>query len=146
MRDFIKQKLNQLLIESMPDELIGNINISIPFNKLVIDKLNAEWAIENIKENRPSRSKDKPMQVAMSNDNKYYLLDGYHRLIEAIINGKTSTKGILLNKSFEELKSMDKIGIGCSGGVGDEFCNNFKTVISVDEIKQLINFDVSFRY
>jgi hypothetical protein len=119
----------------MPNELIGNITINIPFNKLVLDKLNLEWAIRNIKEKRPSRSTNKPMQVAVSHDNKYYLLDGYHRLIEAVLNGETSTKGIGLNKSYEELKKMNKIGVGCAGGSGDEFCNNFKTVGSIDMIK-----------
>jgi hypothetical protein len=135
MKNHIKKLLRKCLLESMSKELIGNVNINIPFNKLVIDKLNLEWAIENIKEKRPSRSTDKPMQVAMSRDNKYYLLDGYHRLVEAVINGKTSTKGILLNKSYEELKSMNKIGVGCSGGSGDEFCSNFKNLGSIEMIK-----------
>jgi hypothetical protein len=135
MKSFIKNLVRKQLLESMPKELIGNININIPFNKLIIDKLNLEWAIQNIKENRPSRSSDKPMQVAMGSDNKYYLLDGYHRLVEAVLNGKTSTKGILLNKSYEELKSMNKIGVGCAGGSGDEFCSNFKNLGSVEMIK-----------
>ena len=106
MKNHIKKLLRKCLLESMPKELIGNVNVNIPFNKLVIDKLNLEWAIENIKEKRPSRSTDKPMQVAMSRDNKYYLLDGYHRLVEAVINGKTSTKGILLNKQFFVYKKV----------------------------------------
>ena len=135
MKSFIRNLVRKQLLESMPEELIGNININIPFNKLMIDKVNLEWAIENIKENRPSRSSDKPMQVAMSSDNKYYLLDGYHRLVEAVINGKTSTKGVLINKSYEELKSMNKIGVGCAGGSGDEFCSNFKNLGSVEMIK-----------
>jgi hypothetical protein len=135
MKSFIKNLVRKQLLESMPEELIGNININIPFNKLIIDKLNLEWAIENIKENRPSRSIDKPMQVAMGSDNKYYLLDGYHRLVEAVLNGKTSTKGVLLNKSYEELKSMNKIGVGCAGGSGDKFCSNFKNLGSVEMIK-----------
>lgn len=136
MREFIKNKLKEILCESLPPELIGQINISIPFNKLVIDELNLKWAIQNIKENRLSRSSNQPMQVAMSNNNKYYLLDGYHRLVEAVLNGKTSTKGILLNKSFEELKEMGKINVACLGGIGDKHCNNFKTIGDINFIKQ----------
>jgi hypothetical protein len=139
MKSFIKNLVRKQLLESMSEELIGNVNINIPFNKLMIDKLNLEWAIENIKENRPSKSSNKPMQVAMGSDNKYYLLDGYHRLVEAVINGKTSTKGILLNKSYEELNSMNKIGVGCAGGSGDEFCSNFKNLGSVEMIKNAFN-------
>jgi hypothetical protein len=136
MRNFIKNRIKELLYEGLAPELIGQVNISIPFNKLMLDKLNLDWAIQNIKENRLSRSNNEPMQVAMSNDNKYYLLDGYHRLVEAVINGKTSTKGILLNKSYEELKSMNKIGVGCVGGIGDNYCNNFKTIGDINYIKE----------
>ena len=139
MKSFIKKLLREQLIESMPDELVGNVNISIPFNRLIIDKLNLEWAIRNVIEKRFSRSNDKPMQVAASQNGEYYLLDGYHRLVEAVLNGKTSTKGILLNKPYEELKKMNKIGVGCSGGSGDEFCNNFKTVGSIEMIKNSFN-------
>ncbi|NIQ13326.1 MAG: hypothetical protein GTO02_02615 [Candidatus Dadabacteria bacterium] len=123
----------------MPKEYIGQIKINIPFNKLVIDKLNLEWAIKNIKENRPSRSKDNPMQVAVSRDGKYYLLDGYHRLVEYVMNGKTKTIGIGLNKPYEELKKMGKIGVACRGGVGDDFCNNFKTTGNIEMIKNAFN-------
>jgi len=139
MKSFIKNLIRKHLFESMPKELVGNVSINIPFNKLIIDKVNLEWAIENIKENKLSKSSNNPMQVAMSNDNKYYLLDGYHRLVEAVINGKTSTKGILLNKSYDELKSMNKIGVGCAGGSGDEFCSNFKNLGSVEMIKKAFN-------
>jgi len=45
-------------------------------------------------------------------------------------------KGVLLNKSYEELKKKGMIGVACAGGVGDEFCNNFKTTGSIDMIKQ----------
>jgi hypothetical protein len=117
-------------------EHVSGINVSISFNKLVIDGLNLQWAIENILEGRPSKSKDEPMQVAMGQDNKYYLLDGYHRLVEAVINGKTSTKGVLLNKSMEEMKKMDMIGVACVGGFGDKYCNNFKTKGSIEDIKK----------
>jgi hypothetical protein len=41
-----------------------------------------------------------------------------------------------LNKSYEELKKKGMIGVACAGGVGDEFCNNFKTTGSIDMIKQ----------
>jgi hypothetical protein len=136
MKELIRKQL-RIILESMPNELIGQVWVNIPFNNLVLDKVNLEWAIENITEKRPSRSTDKPMQVAMSRDKKYYLLDGYHRLVEAVMNGKTNTKGILLNKSYEELKSMNKIGVGCSGGSGDEFCSNFKNLGSLDMIKSI---------
>lgn len=127
---------NQVLNEDMGYENLSQIGIDIPFNQLVIDKENLSIAIQNIKESRPSRSKSKPMQVARSNDGKYYLLDGYHRFVEAVVNGKNRTKGVLLNKSYEELKKKGMIGVACAGGVGDEFCNNFKTTGSVDMIKQ----------
>ncbi len=136
MKNSIKKLLREGLIgESMDYEDIGQVNITIRFDKLVVDRLNLDWAINNIKGDRPSRSKDKPMQVAMSNNGNYYLLDGYHRFVEAIINGKKSTKGILLNKSFEKLKGLNKIGVGCQGGIGDEFCSNFKNLGSIDMIK-----------
>lgn len=136
MKNFIKHKL-RVILESMPKELIGQIQINIPFNKLVLDKVNLEWAIENIRNKQPSRSKDNPMQVAMSYDHKYYLLDGYHRFVEAVLNGETSTKGILLNKSYEELKKDNKIGVGCAGGIGDEHCGNFKTIGSINMVKPI---------
>jgi hypothetical protein len=135
MKSFIKK----LLREAMDKEDVGQFNVNIPFNKLILDKLNLEWAIRNIKENRPSRSKNNPMQIAIGENNKYYLLDGYHRLVESVINGGTSTKGILLNKSFEELKKQNKIGVGCSGGSGDEFCSNFKNLGSIEMIKNSFN-------
>ena len=138
MKDFIKHRVRTIL-ESMPNELIGQVSINIPFNRLVLDRLNLEWAIDNIKENRPSRSKNNPMQVAMSYDKKYYLLDGYHRLVEAVLSGKSSTRGILLNKTYDELRKNNQIGVGCSGGSGDEHCNNLKTLGSIDMIKQTIN-------
>jgi hypothetical protein len=71
MKSFIKNLIRKHLFESMPKELVGNVSINIPFNKLIIDKVNLEWAIENIKENKLSKSSNNPMQVAMSNDNKY---------------------------------------------------------------------------
>jgi hypothetical protein len=137
MKHLIKKLLREGLIgESMDYEDIGQMSIIIPFNKLVVDKLNLKWAIENIKDSKPSRSKDKPMQVAMGGDGKHYLLDGYHRFVEAIVKGEEkSTKGILLNKSFEKLKELNKIGVGCQGGIGDEFCSNFKNLGSIDMIK-----------
>lgn len=135
MRNFIKSKLRNFLLEKIGEELITSINVNIPFNKLVLDKLNLEWAIENIRDKKPSRSKDKPMQVAMSYGGKYYLLDGYHRFVEAVMAGKTSTKGVLLNTSYDELKKHNKISVGCAGGSGDEYCSNFKNLGSIEMIK-----------
>jgi hypothetical protein len=138
MKQFIKHRIRTIL-ESMPDEHLGSISMNIPFSSLILDRVNLEWAIENIKEKRPSRSKAKPMQVAMSYDRKYYLLDGYHRLVEAVLAGETSAKVMLLNKSYENLKKNNQIGVACNGGSGDEFCNNFKTLGSIDMIKQELN-------
>ncbi len=131
----------QVLNEDMGYENLSQINIDIPFDKLVVDKVNLTTAIENIRGGRPSRSKDNPMQVARSNNGKYYLLDGYHRFVEAILNGKKRTKGILLNKPYEELSKANKIGVGCHGWQShmksyDEFCSNFKELGSIDMIKQ----------
>jgi hypothetical protein len=138
MKQFIKDRIRTIL-ESMPDEHLGTISMNIPFTSLILDRVNLEWAIENIKEKRPSRSKAKPMQVAMSYDRKYYLLDGYHRLVEAVLAGETSAKVMLLNKSYENLKKNNQIGVACNGGSGDEFCNNFKTLGSINMIKQSLN-------
>ena len=134
MRPNIQNKLRSALLESMPDEDIGTIKITIPFDRLVIDGLNLKWAINNIKQKRPSRSKDNPMQIAIDGNGKFYLLDGYHRLVEFVLAGKKNTTGIGLNKSYEELKKLDKIGVGCQGGTGDKFCNNFKTTASIEDI------------
>jgi hypothetical protein len=138
MKDFIKNKLRTIL-ESMADEHLGSISMNISFSSLILDRVNLEWAIENIKEKRPSKSKAKPMQVAMTYDRKYYLLDGYHRLVEAVLAGESSAKVMLLNKSYENLKKNNQIGVACSGGSGDEHCNNFKTLGSIDMIKQSLN-------
>ena len=138
MKDFIKNKLRTIL-ESMADEHLGSISMNIPFSSLILDRVNLEWAIENIKEKKPSKSKAKPMQVAMTYDRKYYLLDGYHRLVEAVLAGESSAKVMLLNKSYENLKKNNQIGVACDGGTGDKFCNNFKTLGSIDMIKQSIN-------
>jgi hypothetical protein len=123
----------------MADEHLGSISMNISFSSLILDRVNLEWAIENIKEKRPSKSKAKPMQVAMTYDRKYYLLDGYHRLVEAVLAGESSAKVMLLNKSYENLKKNNQIGVACSGGSGDEHCNNFKTLGSIDMIKQSLN-------
>jgi hypothetical protein len=138
MKQFIKHRIRTIL-ESMADEHLGTISMNIPFSSLILDRVNLGWAIENIKEKRPSRSKAKPMQVAMSYDRKYYLLDGYHRLVEAVLAGETSAKVMLLNKTYENLKKNNQIGVACNGGSGDEFCNNFKTLGSIDMIKQELN-------
>jgi hypothetical protein len=136
MSNFIKNRLRKFLLESMPDSDVGMIKINIPFNKLVLDAENTKIAIRNIKGNKPSRSKDRPMQIAVGENGKYYLLDGYHRFVEAVANGKKQTVGIGLNKSFEELKKLNKIGVACAGGTGDEFCNNFKTTLTFEDVKQ----------
>jgi hypothetical protein len=136
MSNFIKNRLRSFLLESMPDEDVGMIKINIPFDKLVLDAENTKIAIRNIKGNKPSRSKDKPMQIAIGDNGKYYLLDGYHRFVEAVSEGKKQTIGIGLNKSFEELKKLNKIGVACAGGSGDEFCNNFKTTLTFKDVKQ----------
>ena len=135
MRILIQNKLRNALLESMQDEDIGTMKINIPFDKLVLDAENTKIAIKNIKDNRPSRSKDKPMQIAVGSNGDYYLLDGYHRFIEAVSNGKNQTVGIGLNKSYEELKKLNKIGVACAGGSGDEYCNNFKTTTTFENVK-----------
>ena len=78
MKQFIKNRIRTIL-ESMPDEHLGTISMNIPFSSLILDRVNLGWAIENIKEKRPSRSKAKPMQVAMSYDRKYYLLSEFQK-------------------------------------------------------------------
>jgi len=143
MKQFIKHRIRTIL-ESMADEHLGTISMNIPFSSLILDRVNLGWAIENIKEKRPSRSKAKPMQVAMSYDRKYYLLDGYHRLVEAVLAGETSAKVMLLNKTYENLKNNNQIGVACNGGSGDEFCNNFKTLGSIDMIKQELNEEIIY--
>ena len=136
MNNFIKNKLRTSLLESMPDEDIGTMKINIPFDKLILDAENTKIAIRNIKGGKPSRSKENPMQIAVGGNGNYYLLDGYHRFVEAVSEGKKQTVGIGLNKSFEELKKMNKIGVACAGGSGDEFCNNFKTTLTFEDVKQ----------
>ncbi len=120
--------------EDMGQENLSTIKTKIPFNKLVLDKVNLEWAIENVKSGNLSRSSNKPLQVALSSDGKLYLLDGYHRLTQLVLNGKTNANGIMINKSYEQLKTKDMLGLGCIGGRGDKYCNNFKTIGDINDI------------
>jgi hypothetical protein len=137
MKGLIKYKLrSRFLNESMDAEHLGSVAIMVSVNNVILDDKNLEWAIDNIKENRKSKSGYDVVQICRTteNNNKYYLLDGYHRFVENIIRGNTKIKAMLLNKTYEELKKLDAIAVACAGGRGDKFCNNFKTIGNLDMI------------
>jgi len=141
MKEFIREnlRLNTLIVEYDAEHL-GQIAIMVPVNKLVLDKENLTTAIKNVKANRKSQTND-VIYICRTdeNSNKYYLLNGYHRFVDAIRRGKTKMRAMLFSKSYEELKKLDVVAVDCAWGVGDKFCNNFKTIGSIDMIKKEFN-------
>ena len=137
----IKKTFNHILNESSGSENLSHITQRIPYDKLILDKENLQVAINNLKGKRPSMSGGSPMQVARSEDGKYYLIDGYHRLVAAILQNKKDEPMLWANATMEELKKNNKVGIGCNDWKPhmksfDEFCSNFKNLGTIDMINQ----------
>ena len=108
--------------------------MEISLDCIILDSLNLEWAIDNINEGKLSYSKHKPMDIITDKNGNYYLVDGYHRLVELVRGGYKKTEVKVLNKSFEEFKITNTMSVGCKGGCGNEYCNNFKTIKTTAEV------------
>ncbi len=67
-----------------------NIEQTLPIGSLVMTRSELQMAVENIARGYPAQTEG-PVEVAYDRRSKrYHLTNGYHRMIEFIIRGKTN--------------------------------------------------------
>lgn len=69
--------------------------LSVALSRVYGWKPKIEESLEDVREGRLSYSTSKPVEVSRLDAPRghFYLIDGYHRVIEAILAGKTSISG-----------------------------------------------------
>jgi len=77
---------------------LENKTIKIPLHDLIISKKALIKGFNNIKDGRESRTYG-PIEVWQIND-KYQIVDGYHRVIDAIINGKETIESQIIGQGY----------------------------------------------
>lgn len=81
--------------------------IQIPISDLLIFRKSLIQAFSDFKDGRESRT-DRPIEVWQTEDGKYQLIDGYHRIVAALIHGQKIIKAEIVGKGYSDYWSVAK--------------------------------------
>jgi hypothetical protein len=114
--------------------------VIIAFTKLYSPQWKINETLEDIRNGKLSHSNDKPLRVSKCGKGRYFLMDGNHRAIEALLAGKTSLPGVL----DEHVPDMTRTG-GAYKSILDSAVQITGARVQINPLRRSKNFGKSFR-
>jgi len=82
------------------DEYYDLLNINI--SDLILSKRSLLGVLNNFIDNKKSQSNDKPLMVWKNDNNKFFLVDGYHRVFDFLLNNNLSHNVIISGEGYSD--------------------------------------------
>lgn len=86
---------------------LENQIIQIPLGNLLISRKGLVQAFNDYKDGRESRTAG-PVHVWQTEDNKYQLVDGYHRIVNAILHGQQTIQAEIIGRGYSDYWAITK--------------------------------------